>query len=376
MREFKKFRIGDLFDCLKPKCAFKTFNEQKQNVSKERSAEFSIPLTYAKKGDNGIQYYGRPSDWESYSNVLTVISNGVVATGLVYAQKNKTGVFGESYFLRIKGELASHKFNLYLAAVLEKVLYPKYSRENLAIWNNRVEDEMIMLPVTADGEIDFAFMENYIREHEICRLHKLEEYLCATDLDDCQLTNEEKIFLDDYHSVKSEGNKEHKPFRLGELFDISTPKRKFNANTVVFDGKYRYVARGESNNGIRGYITESEQYLNPANTISFGQDTATMFYQNAPYFTGDKIKIFSLKNTEMTREIAVYLIAVMKKAFVTFVWGQSSFSVNVLKAVAIHLPVTTDGNPDYEYMSTFIRIQQKLALKDVVEWKGAELKGI
>ncbi|MCL1882545.1 MAG: restriction endonuclease subunit S [Defluviitaleaceae bacterium] len=144
-------------------------------------------------------------------------------------------------------------------------------------------------------------------------------------------------------------------FCIGELFDISTPKRKFNANTVKFGGKYRYVARGESNNGIRGYITESEQYLNPANTISFGQDTATMFYQNMPYFTGDKIKIFTLKDKVLTREIAIYLITAMKKAFAAFAWGRTSFKVAILESVAVYLPVTAKGEIDFLFMEKRIR---------------------
>jgi hypothetical protein len=150
--------------------------------------------------------------------------------------------------------------------------------------------------------------------------------------------------------------RKHGTFLIGDIFEIDTPKRRFNANTLSsFDGKYRYVVRSDNNNGIRGYITEDEQYLNPANTISFGQDTATMFFQNAPYFTGDKIKVFTLKNYVLTREIAMYLIASMKKAFVLFGWGKTSFSVSALESVQITLPVTSSGAPDYDYMSTRIR---------------------
>ena len=50
-----------------------------------------------------------------------------------------------------------------------------------------------------------------------------------------------------------------KTFTIDEVFYITTPAKKFNANTVKFNGKYPYVARGESNNGIRGYITENEK---------------------------------------------------------------------------------------------------------------------
>lgn len=134
------------------------------------------------------------------------------------------------------------------------------------------------------------------------------------------------------------------------LFYITTPKRKFNANTLTFGGGYPYVIRSSVNNGIRGYITQDLQYLNDGNTISFGQDTATMFYQKEPYFTGDKIKIFSLKERELNEKLGLYFITAMKKAFSTFSWGSSSFNEKVLSKVMISLPVTHTGEIDYAYM--------------------------
>jgi hypothetical protein len=149
------------------------------------------------------------------------------------------------------------------------------------------------------------------------------------------------------------------------IFDIKTTKKKFNANTVEFDGKHPYVARSDSNNGIRGYISEDEKFLNDANTISFGQDTATMFFQRQPYFTGDKIKVLSLRHHHLTREIAQYLIAAMRKPFSSFTWG-SMFNVTILNEVSIHLPVaraigpeTKSGEfpvtPCWDYMENVVR---------------------
>ena len=70
-------------------------------------------------------------------------------------------------------------------------------------------------------------------------------------------------------------------FKIGDLFEINTYKKRFDANKVkIFDsGDFPYVVRTGLNNGIKGYINEDEQFLNEGNTISFGQDTATMFYQ-------------------------------------------------------------------------------------------------
>ena len=66
-------------------------------------------------------------------------------------------------------------------------------------------------------------------------------------------------------------------------------KQRFDANkvTLVENGGYPYIVRQGSDNGQKGFIYADEIYLNDGNTISFGQDTATMFYQEKPYFTGD-----------------------------------------------------------------------------------------
>ena len=41
-------------------------------------------------------------------------------------------------------------------------------------------------------------------------------------------------------------------------------------------------------------------------TISFEQDTATIFYQEKPYFTGDKIKVIFYRDCELNPEFAIF----------------------------------------------------------------------
>ena len=160
-------------------------------------------------------------------------------------------------------------------------------------------------------------------------------------------------------------NKCQHAFSVEELFDITTPKLRINANTVTvynYPKGYPYVVRTSQNNGIRGYIEFDEKYLNPANTISFGQDTATMFYQERPYFTGDKIKILILKCDKLNHRTAIYLLASMRKAFSLFKWGQSEFNINTIGKVKIFLPVLSENvnrydlnDIDWEYMEERIR---------------------
>ena len=143
-------------------------------------------------------------------------------------------------------------------------------------------------------------------------------------------------------------------YRLGDLFEILSSKKRFDANKVVIGDKgHPYVVRTSQNNGIRGFIEADESYLNDGNTISFGQDTATMYYQPTPYFTGDKIKVLRPKFEQFTSRNAQFFISCLKKPFMSFSWGASSFNVKALAQQVIQLP-TCNSEIDYEFMERFI----------------------
>ncbi|WP_082334192.1 restriction endonuclease subunit S, partial [Helicobacter heilmannii] len=164
-------------------------------------------------------------------------------------------------------------------------------------------------------------------------------------------------------------------FKVGDLFDIKTPKRKFDANKVRFCASgHPYVARGASNNGIRGYIEADPIFLNDAPSISFGQDTATIFYQDKPYFTGDKIKVFTLKEGRLERHRALFFIASMRKAFSSFSWGSTSFKQSLLENIAFKLPVHADGTIAYGLMEGFMRALEKQQIEKVKSLWDQRLK--
>lgn len=282
----------------------------------------------------------------------------------------------------------------FYAGQFTKTVYPKFEKFNskiaqyfISMFNKHQDllkgvlvrdfestfvNSYIELPVQ-NSEISFQYMENYISELEEERISELEKYLKVTGLDNYKLSESEK------NTIKKLNSKDFKTqkFKLGEgdnrLFDITTTKKKFNANSIKFGGKYPYVARSSVNNGIRGYITEDEKYLNETNTISFGQDTATMFYQEQPYFTGDKIKIMTFREKTLDKNLACYLIATMKRAFQNFSWGQSSFNENILKNIEIELPVIDKNKIDYDFIEKFITAQHKLAIKNLVDWRNKQI---
>ena len=371
MVNFKEYRIEDVL----------TWQPQKE-IDPLKIPDLTV------KSDIVYPFYGQATLNNGIISYLSlterVLNNPEGKPTILIHSNNQNVVYLETpFYLKdghgatsvLQSEFLNEKIALYLMTSIKKVITKKFSYNEKAT-KIALKNTYIQLPVNVKEEIDYEYMERYISELEEERISELEEeriseldsYLKATGLDDYNLTESEKMALEKYNLSQIE----FKPFKIGGkkgLFAVNSSKKKFNANSVKFNGKYPYVARSSNNNGIRGYINQDPIFLNDACTISFGQDTATIFYQERPYFTGDKIKIMSYKHNELTQELACYLLTVMRKAFQNFSWGQTSFNEDILSAVEIQMPVNKTGEIDYDFINTFIRAQYKKSIIDVINWK-------
>ncbi len=290
-------------------------------------------------------------------------------------------MFGNVFYRNFKYKMVTHarvfslkplfritqKQGLFIASSLHFLKY-KFGYDNMCSWA-KIKNKKIFLPAI-NGDIDFNFMEERIKELEEERIKELDAYLIATGLKNYNLTDKEIKFLKNYEKMNDGGGD-----LINILFSVNSSKKRFDANKVTI-GKtgYPYIVRTANDNGVKGYIKENSKYLNKGNTISFGQDTATIFYQENPYFTGDKIKILQCKDKYFNKVNAMFFITSMIKAFSKFSWGNQSFSKDIIENQTIYFPVTNNNKIDYDFMETFIRAIQKLVIKDVVLYADNKIK--
>jgi hypothetical protein len=128
---------------------------------------------------------------------------------------------------------------------------------------------------------------------------------------------------------------------------------------------------GVTNTGLVAKIANPINHF-PANSITIDIFGNT-FYRGYEYSASDDVGVYwSDKN--FSRETLLFISTVIQKNLA----GKYSYSKKLRASQSldftVSLPVNVDGNPDYEYMTRFIRIQQKLAIKNVVEWKDRELE--
>ena len=369
-----EFRIGDIFEKLSVKKA------NPKDVQEYKDSIYCIPVVYCKFGDNGIMYWGKENDFTTYENVISIVYNGVIAAGKVYAQKSKTGILAESYFIKIKNRETTHNINLFLSSILEKTLYPKYSRDFLATWTNRVENDYIQLPLKEKSldfsnpcdnikNIDFDFMESFIREIEAERMRELEEerirelnaYLQTTGLKDYALTAAEQKVLEEFEHVK------WGKFRLGDLFEIKNTLG-FNADKLVSGNEYDYVTRTSLNQGIlhtTGFV--NQENLNDSGIWSLGLLQMDFFYRRKPWYAGQFVRkiIPKFKLSENTILYFSTLLNMQKKKLLSVLVRNVDAT---FRNLFLSLPITSSGEIDFDFMETFIKAIEKLVIKDVVQY--------
>ena len=115
---------------------------------------------------------------------------------------------------------------------------------------------------------------------------------------------------------------------------------------------YPYIVRATKENGQRGYIKANRIEINNGNSLSFAQDTFTVFYQRKDFVTGNKIKILQPKFEFLNSTNAYFFVASLNNAIKNFSWGTGS-DVSMIENINFKLPIKND-KIDFEFMDSFI----------------------
>ena len=304
------------------------------------------------------------------------IALGVTLPAVSYQSKE----FGASQIITAKAEWLNEKRGLFIAIAISKLMYQfSYGRKP----GMQIYREMKIHLPTQNGEIDFAFMEQFIAELEAERIAELEAeriaeleaYLRVTGLSDYILTEEERAVLEAFRSGKISwgGVKlldkqqvkdiEWRVFNLEKLFGKSTRGRRLRSQDRI-SGNLPFVTAGEANEGISDFIGND--------VIVFSENTTTidMFgsakYRNYKYGGDDHIAVVHTEN--LPKYAAIYVTTAIHKVSYA---GQFSYSRNFYAKDADNLNISlpsVQGKPMYDYMEVFIRAVQKLVIKDVVQY--------
>ena len=204
--------------------------------------------------------------------------------------------------------------------------------------------------------IDFDFMESFIRELEEERIRELNAYLLATGLKDYALSSEEEKALEAFRTVQ------WGEFEFKQIFNNIKQGRRLKKEDQK-EGTIPFVMSGTTNTGVVGYISNPVASF-PSNSITvdiFGNT----FYRNFDFGAGDDTGVYWNDKENYSKDEMLFFTAAMGKSlFGKFDYGNKLRSSQSFD-IKMQLP-TKNNKPDYATMKTFIKAVEKLVIKDVV----------
>ncbi|MDP0297784.1 restriction endonuclease subunit S [Glaesserella parasuis] len=325
-REWKEFGIGDLFDIK----IGKSIDGNKVNREIGKTAYIT-----RKEQNNGLDGF---IDYEkNFLNidypVLTI--GNETAEPFVQCYPFFTGT--KVNILKPKQELSVYVLSF--IAVSLKQHKSKYSY-SFTINSTRLRKQIILLPVNADGQPDWQFMEDFIKQKEEKQVTKLKNYYADKALELMISTGNLK-------------NTEWREFSFSQVFvEIQRGKRLTKSNQQ--DGTMPYVSSTATNNGVDNFIDNStnvrifENCLTLANSGSVG----STFFHYYTFVASDHVTALILEKPN--KYVYLFLSGIIKRLEEKYSFNREINDKRIQRE-KILLPVNEEGLPDWQFMENFMK---------------------
>jgi len=189
---------------------FGEFSRGKRLKSSDRITG-NLPLVTAGEANYGISAY--------ISNDVTIFPANTITIDMFGSVKYRSYKYAaDDNIAIIHTDKLQQNVVLFITMVLHKLLYNgkfSYAKQ----FRLKANDVGLPLPITTSGDIDFAFMENFMAELQAERLAELQAYLLATGLQNYFLTQEEQQALDKFTAIikeRTQGERERERERERE----------------------------------------------------------------------------------------------------------------------------------------------------------------
>ena len=317
----------------------------------EKIGKGDYPYITTQAINNGIAgFYNYFTEQE---NCLTIDS---AVLGTCFWQNKNFSASDHVEILRPKNFALNQKIALFFTSLLNKnasILGYSYGMKRN---QSRIKNENILLPITTDGKIDFDFMESFIAELEAERVRELEAYLKAADLADTTLSADEQNALNTLNS------KIWQEFKFKDIFNNIKQGRRVKKDDQI-DGDIPFIMSGITNTGfVKNISNPIEIYPKNSITIDIFGNT---FYRNYVYGAGDDTGIYWNDMKDYSKLVMLFFATSMTKS----VYGKFDFGKKLRSSQSLDftmkLPITTNGEIDFDFMESFIKAIQKECIKGV-----------
>ena len=317
VRGWGEFKVGDYFT-----------QERGKEKAPKQNKDGDCSLIQETNSNNGFDRLVQPTVIFK-GNAITISIN--YASNVFYQKDD----FCASVNIAIIRNDNLNLYNGYFIASVLSSAHRKFDYQN-KISKELIDDEIIKLPATPDGQPDWDYMESYMK--------------AVMEESEKSLENLKKAD-DTKHLIDVSGWKE---FRVGDLFDTSLSKDDIQPKSIV-EGDIPLISSSKTDNGIVAYIQDDKATLQKAGTITadmFGK----VFYQSNPYHcvSHGRVNILTPK-FDINEYIGLFIASVIERISNEKYTFDSICTGKKLAEDIISLPIKSDGQPDWDYMESYMK---------------------
>lgn len=323
-------------------------------LTKSDMTEGPTPFVGATDSNNGITAFCGNINNSADSNVLGVNYNGSVAECFYHPYLS---LFSDDVK---RLHLKDAKDNKYVYLFIKVAILKQKKKYEYGYKFNaeRMAKQKISLPVKAPGVPDYAFMERYMKKIESKLFSNVKNFLDKED------TN--PITFESYHL-------KYNDFYIKDLFDY----QKGNQNNMnsLHDGNTPLISAKNRDNGFNRFVNSEGSKIYKGHCITLnldGDGGAGMAYYQPYEMAIDSHVAALVPKSVMSNYVLQYIAASITKQGSQFHHGHSinKSRFNSMRAI---LPCRKNGEPDYDYMESYMRAMETKLLRRYINSRLADI---
>ena len=214
----------------------------------------------------------------------------------------------------------------------------KFTRESAA-------KMIVKLPINREKNIDFLYMENFIRAMSKKAKIRLKTLFNTSK-------TEKMVNIDSWKKFHLYGD---------NLFEIDMGSKLDKAKMTEVNPSINFVGRANANNGITTSV-DAIDGLSPYNagymTVSLGGEyLGSCFVQPKPFYTSQNV-IVLIPKWDMPFEVKQFIATMVFKESQTYYKAfVDELNRHIKTDFSFWLPVTSKGTPDWSYMERYMKFK-------------------
>lgn len=192
-----------------------------------------------------------------------------------------------------------------------------------------------------------------LNDMDIPKKDEIPDWVYKTDISKVKTSNKERISLNE---------KEWKEFRFGDYISEIYKAKAINKDELTIeddDAKLiNYITRTSEENGCElqaSFVDIDDSFIENGNAITIGDTTATCFYQEESFITGDHMVV--VRADWLNKYTGLFIVTLLTNEQYKYSYGRA-YLMDRIKETMLKLPATEkDGNivPDWQFMEDYIR---------------------